>query len=268
MCRSSIVVTPHPIKIVSILVMLQTGRRLPPPETLLGLRPGLLGVPSQFGTIPLAAFGQLGAGAAAAANVQTALLQQQLAHNAVRLQHALAAQQQQNLQKPGAASVAENNTNTSVLQVNTEISHNAQNASSTEPKVGSSLDTDQQSDNVASSSTSVRGFECTYRLCRHRFNTMTELHQHIKSVHQGSCYVCKDCGKTFGSYMGLKFHSSKHTGKFRFNCPHCSKGFNRIEQFQSHMNMHDGQGFVCLKCKKVFLHKAKLIQHSKTCYAR
>ena len=219
-------------------------------------------MPSQFGTIPLAAFGQLGA--AAAANVQTALLQQQLAQNAVRIQHALAAQQQHLHKQETPASAADAVATSSVVEGNPE---SAQNVSSTEPQVGSSLESDHHTDHVGSSST-ARGYECTYRLCRHRFGSMTELHQHIKSVHQGSCYVCKDCGKTFGSYMGLKFHSSKHTGKFRFNCPHCSKGFNRIEQFQSHTNMHEGQGFVCLKCKKVFLHKAKLIQHSKTCYLR
>ena len=203
--------------------------------------------------------------------MQTALLQQQLAQNAVRIQHALAAQQQREQQQQLSTPVhSETNTNTRVVETNpenrkSESPYNRQHVTSSEQQVGSSVDPDYQSDNVATSSTSVTGFECTYRLCRHRFSTMTELHQHIKLVHQGSCYVCKDCGKTFGSYMGLKFHSSKHTGKFRFNCPHCTKGFNRVEQFQSHMNMHEGQGFVCLRCKKVFLHKAKLVQHSKTC---
>ena len=266
---------------------------LPPPETLLGLRPPLLGVASQFGTIPLSAFGQL----SAAASVQTALLQQQLAQAAqaqrnVQMQQALAVQQQQSsipdvkptLPLPSIQTLAKPSKSLSNIQaealakiqqamaVHKAVSSPGQpqqhNVSSSQQPTSSTSDAPDPStgpDDVASSSTN--SFECTYRLCRSRFSTMQELHAHIKMVHQGSCYVCNDCGKTFGSYMGLKFHSSKHTGKFRFNCPQCAKGFNRVEQYQSHMNMHEGHGFVCLRCNKVFVHKAKLVQHSKSCTA-
>ncbi len=233
----------------------------------------MLGIPSQFGTIPLSAFGQLGT---AAAGMQSALLQQQMAQNAVRLQQALTAQpppapqpEVPSTETKPVISFADLGEETAAIEIVGCANERDQNfvPAEEQPMVNTANSHFSNDDPLPKGFANITRFECTYRLCRNWFGSMVELHTHIRTVHQGSCHVCNDCGKTFGSYMGLKFHSSKHTGLFRFNCPQCNKGFNRIEQFQSHMNMHDGQGFVCLRCKKVFLHKTKLMQHTRTCDA-
>ena len=82
---------------------------------------------------------------------------------------------------------------------------------------------------------------CTKKGCNWTFPSVEELKSHMKVIHKASPYVCRHCNKLFGSRAGLWYHEAEHKGKFRFWCDNCKKGFNRKEQFTTHLNTkHDG----------------------------
>ena len=78
-------------------------------------------------------------------------------------------------------------------------------------------------------------------------------------------HLCSVCEKEFQTQSGLWKHMSSHTGKYSYTCPTCGKGFNEKHIFESHINMHEGIGFMCMRCKKTFYQKALLVSHQKKC---
>ena len=59
-------------------------------------------------------------------------------------------------------------------------------------------------------------------------------------------YACDECGKTFTSHWGLKLHEPVHTGKWKYTCSMCDRGFMETKKFDAHM----------------LAHKKKLIKHN------
>ena len=88
-----------------------------------------------------------------------------------------------------------------------------------------------------------------------------------KVVSMSVKHVCSVCNKEFQTQSGLWKHSSVHTGKFSYNCNVCGKGFNEKHMYEGHMNMHEGVGFTCMRCKKTFGLKSQLLAHQKKCSA-
>ena len=88
-----------------------------------------------------------------------------------------------------------------------------------------------------------------------------------KVVSMSVKHVCSVCSKEFQTQSGLWKHSSVHTGKFSYNCSVCGKGFNEKHMYEGHMNMHEGIGFTCMRCKKTFGLKTQLLAHQKKCTA-
>ena len=88
-----------------------------------------------------------------------------------------------------------------------------------------------------------------------------------KVVSMSVKHVCSVCSKAFQTQSGLWKHSSVHTGKFSYNCSVCGKGFNEKHMYEGHMNMHEGIGFTCMRCKKTFGLKTQLLAHQKKCTA-
>ena len=80
-------------------------------------------------------------------------------------------------------------------------------------------------------------------------------------------HVCSVCSKEFQTQSGLWKHSSAHTGKFSYTCSTCGKGFNEKYQYEGHINMHEGIGFTCMRCKKTFGLKTQLLAHQRKCSA-
>ena len=63
---------------------------------------------------------------------------------------------------------------------------------------------------------------------------------------------CKECNKTFATKSGFERHSQHHTGKYSHFCSICRKGYNNGYNYELHMRKHEGRGFPCEFCGKVF----------------
>ena len=61
-----------------------------------------------------------------------------------------------------------------------------------------------------------------------------------------SYHLCNDCGKVFTSRWGLKLHEPVHTGRWKYMCSLCDRGFMETKKFNAH----------------VLGHKRKIVQHN------
>ena len=61
-----------------------------------------------------------------------------------------------------------------------------------------------------------------------------------------SYYLCNECGKVFTSRWGLKLHEPVHTGRWKYMCSFCDRGFMETNRFKAH----------------VLGHKRKMVQHN------
>lgn len=57
-----------------------------------------------------------------------------------------------------------------------------------------------------------------------------------------------NCGRSFSSRTGLRYHMNVHKNEFPYFCEQCNKGFNRIGQYESHCNKHSGMSWECPIC--------------------
>ena len=57
-------------------------------------------------------------------------------------------------------------------------------------------------------------------------------------AHEGRGYPCEYCAKRYSSRQKLQYHMSEHTGKYRFTCEICGKGFNEKNLFLKHGEDH------------------------------
>ena len=71
------------------------------------------------------------------------------------------------------------------------------------------------------------------KICRRGFNIDTNYKIHMRS-HEGLKYCCQYCGKSFVNKQTHDYHTSVHTGQYRFTCGNCSKGFNIKNIFEKH----------------------------------
>ena len=54
-----------------------------------------------------------------------------------------------------------------------------------------------------------------------------------------SFHLCHDCGKVFTSRWGLKLHEPIHTGKWKYICTFCRRGFMETKRFNTHVLGHE-----------------------------
>ena len=50
--------------------------------------------------------------------------------------------------------------------------------------------------------------------------------------------ACKLCSASFKTRWGLRKHNAKHTGRYRYVCHLCSKGFMEVSKFNQHTESH------------------------------
>ena len=69
---------------------------------------------------------------------------------------------------------------------------------------------------------------------------------------KGKYLKCNECNKTFNSKIGLDLHVQHHTGQYSYFCGQCRKGFVTLSNYKLHMRGHEGKGYPCEYCGKVF----------------
>ena len=74
-------------------------------------------------------------------------------------------------------------------------------------------------------------------ICRKGYNGNHAYRVHMDR-HQGVKYQCEFCPKTFTSLQMREYHTSVHTGNYRFNCDVCNKGFNEKDRYLKHAACH------------------------------
>ena len=73
--------------------------------------------------------------------------------------------------------------------------------------------------------------------CKKGYNSSTAFKAHLDK-HEGVTYRCLYCGKMFSQKQARDYHSSVHTGDYRFKCNKCKIGFNDKKLFEKHMENH------------------------------
>ena len=80
-------------------------------------------------------------------------------------------------------------------------------------------------------------FKYFCELCKKGYNGMTAYNVHMDR-HRGVKYQCDFCAKTFTSLQMRDYHTSVHTGNYRFHCDFCNKGFNVKSFCEKHIASH------------------------------
>ena len=73
--------------------------------------------------------------------------------------------------------------------------------------------------------------------CQKEFVDKTQYNEHMRK-HEGLKYHCHYCGKPFSGRKAYYYHLSVHTGKYRFLCERCNKGFNGQHDFLKPVKSH------------------------------
>ena len=69
---------------------------------------------------------------------------------------------------------------------------------------------------------------------------------------QTKIWRCNECNKIFSRKNALDRHNQHHTGKYSHFCSICRKGYNNGYNFKLHVRGHEGKGYLCDYCGKVF----------------
>ena len=65
--------------------------------------------------------------------------------------------------------------------------------------------------------------------------------------------------KTFVTKSGFERHIEHHTGQYKFVCNFCNKGYSNKYNYELHVRAHEGRGYACDYCGKMF--KTKQCYH-------
>lgn len=113
----------------------------------------------------------------------------------------------------------------------------------------------------------------TCDICNKSFPKKSYLSNHIMKVHNKTDKICEKCGTTMKQCGDKTF--KRHTekcGSHEYICSHLDESQSKVcgyktkveADFKRHTKVHQGLGFSCIHCAKVFPTKQRLLTHSKT----
>ncbi|KAJ8665016.1 hypothetical protein QAD02_006678 [Eretmocerus hayati] len=99
--------------------------------------------------------------------------------------------------------------------------------------------------------------------CDKRYDSKSQLRNHIMMMHRSSGFTCKICGKILGSKKNLRNHIKTHERKKLYSCRNCDKKFLYASHLQFHAKTHqDQREFSCDICDKRLRLKKSLVAHA------
>ena len=80
-------------------------------------------------------------------------------------------------------------------------------------------------------------------------------------------YICKECGHTTKSQVGMYYHQNKHKGIYPYYCPYCDKGQTGTTNLGSHLKSKHNieKPFRCMFCPTVEAKVTEYIRHVHGC---
>ena len=98
--------------------------------------------------------------------------------------------------------------------------------------------------------------------CDHNKSSEQDLDKHIMTHKQHLCDV-EECKFQSSSETGLEAHKKLHTNEKLYNCNKCSSGFNKYEEYESHVSQKhtEKKPFKCSECAFECDDKATLERH-------
>ncbi|XP_023819671.2 uncharacterized protein LOC110013862 [Oryzias latipes] len=94
---------------------------------------------------------------------------------------------------------------------------------------------------------------------------ITNLSDYMETGSDERCYICKECGKSFGNISQFKIHARIHAKDKRFSCNECEKSYSSASHLDSHMITHTGvKPYSCKECDKRFSYVSHLKRHMRT----
>ncbi|XP_005185566.2 RE1-silencing transcription factor [Musca domestica] len=98
--------------------------------------------------------------------------------------------------------------------------------------------------------------------CNQLFNKLTQLKQHIESVHYPDGFVCKICNRKLNSLSLLERHMIKVHLDRPFNCQQCGKNFSDPVTFEEHVISHNSHKVhKCRICGRKYSTEFFLMEH-------
>lgn len=95
---------------------------------------------------------------------------------------------------------------------------------------------------------------------------MLDVHDKAKLTEDGRL-VCEECSKTFMYRQHYLNHIAQHNEEKKHECPKCNKCFSTCQALYMHnKQVHEKHNYrhPCSMCDKVFICKAKLVEHVRT----
>lgn len=97
--------------------------------------------------------------------------------------------------------------------------------------------------------------------CPKRFKTAHRLRRH-EDTHQGTEYICPECGLKLNTKRTLKNHMVVHSDVKQFKCQYCGNEFKRAKTLKDHLILHTGMHpYSCPFCDRTFAHASNCRSH-------
>ncbi|KAM5208972.1 zinc finger protein 587B-like isoform 4-T4 [Hipposideros larvatus] len=87
---------------------------------------------------------------------------------------------------------------------------------------------------------------------------------HQRVLNRERCYICSECGKSFGQSYSLIRHCRVHSEERSYACGQCGKSFSKSCTLSNHQRVHTGERpYECRECGKTFTHSSNLMKHQR-----